>query len=416
MSTATEPEETTEPEYQGEATYSPEDNKLRIYAFHRLDNETWARMKANGWKWAPKQELFVAPKWTPEREDLARELCGDIGDEALSVEDRATQRAERFAGYLANRRRDAEGYRETAQALSEDIPFGQPILVGHHSARRAMRDARRIESAFNNALDHWSRAEYWEQRIPAVLAHAEGRGDKGTRERRIKGLEADARRVAKAVNEYAEFGALVTAALALEGEAQGAAMLEAFNHSDCHFSYCFTLAKYPREEPLSQYEGRQGLWSALSDGIASAETLGELALRSVRGSTAWSQRWLDHYKVRLGYERAILETQGGPTPIAPRTRRIVKRPPILNYRAPEGITVQMYYDRRPVVLEQVECSKAKWANGYKEHQEMRDVDDRDCRVRTWFAAKKSGEGCQWYAVFIKDSKEHAKPEAAKVEA
>ncbi|EOS93548.1 type 11 methyltransferase, partial [Erwinia tracheiphila PSU-1] len=52
------------------ATYSPDDNKLRLYALHRLDDETWQRLKEAGFKSAPKQKLFVAPMWTPAREDL----------------------------------------------------------------------------------------------------------------------------------------------------------------------------------------------------------------------------------------------------------------------------------------------------------------------------------------------------------
>lgn len=46
------------------ATYSPDDNKLRLYAATRLDPETYARVKAAGFRWAPKQDLFVAPMWT----------------------------------------------------------------------------------------------------------------------------------------------------------------------------------------------------------------------------------------------------------------------------------------------------------------------------------------------------------------
>ena len=45
------------------ATYSPEDNKLRLYASSRLDTATYERVKAAGFKWAPKQDLFVAPMW-----------------------------------------------------------------------------------------------------------------------------------------------------------------------------------------------------------------------------------------------------------------------------------------------------------------------------------------------------------------
>ena len=64
------------------ATYSPEDNKLRLYSSTRLDRELYARVRGAGFIYAPKQELFVAPMWTHEREDLLIELCGEIDDEA----------------------------------------------------------------------------------------------------------------------------------------------------------------------------------------------------------------------------------------------------------------------------------------------------------------------------------------------
>ena len=63
------------------ATCSPDDNKLRLYASSRLDAETYERVKAAGFRWAPKQDLFVAPAWSPSREDLLIELCGEIEDE-----------------------------------------------------------------------------------------------------------------------------------------------------------------------------------------------------------------------------------------------------------------------------------------------------------------------------------------------
>ena len=49
------------------ATYSPEDNKLRLYSSSRLDAETYARVRGAGFIYAPKQELFVAPMWTHGR-------------------------------------------------------------------------------------------------------------------------------------------------------------------------------------------------------------------------------------------------------------------------------------------------------------------------------------------------------------
>ncbi|WP_114268937.1 DUF3560 domain-containing protein, partial [Klebsiella quasipneumoniae] len=59
------------------ATYSPDDNKLRLYASLRLDEETYSLINKAGFRWAPKQELFVAPAWTPGREDVLLSLAGD---------------------------------------------------------------------------------------------------------------------------------------------------------------------------------------------------------------------------------------------------------------------------------------------------------------------------------------------------
>ncbi len=39
------------------ATYSPEDNKLRLYASERLDAETYAKVKKAGFSWAPQHPV-----------------------------------------------------------------------------------------------------------------------------------------------------------------------------------------------------------------------------------------------------------------------------------------------------------------------------------------------------------------------
>ena len=90
------------------ATYSPDDNKLRLYASAKLDDATYERVKSAGFSGAPKQGLFYAPMWTPFREDLLLELCGEIGDEDTSLVDRAEQRANRFSDYSNTRAGEAE--------------------------------------------------------------------------------------------------------------------------------------------------------------------------------------------------------------------------------------------------------------------------------------------------------------------
>ena len=104
--TSPEPDTLTQPETAApiaSATYSPEDNKLRLYPFARLSAEDYARVKAAGFTWAPRQGIFVAPMWTPTREDLARELAGEIEDEDKTLTERAEERADRFAGYSERR-------------------------------------------------------------------------------------------------------------------------------------------------------------------------------------------------------------------------------------------------------------------------------------------------------------------------
>src|SRR5438270_7255922 len=101
------------------ATYSPEDNKLRLYAGARLPRDLYDRVRAAGFIWAPKQGLFVAPMWTPEREDLLTELCGEVGDEDTSLVERAEDRADRFGDYGDRRAADAERARAAVGAITD---------------------------------------------------------------------------------------------------------------------------------------------------------------------------------------------------------------------------------------------------------------------------------------------------------
>jgi len=58
--------------------------------------------------------------------------------------ERVEARRERLAGAAAKVSAESAALHAKASAISAMIPFGQPILVGHHSERRARRDAERI--------------------------------------------------------------------------------------------------------------------------------------------------------------------------------------------------------------------------------------------------------------------------------
>lgn len=285
------------------ATYSPDDNKLRLYSTSRLDTATYERVRDAGFIWAPKQDCFVAPMWTPAREDLLLELCGEIADDDKSLADRAQERAERFSGYRDNRTRDAEQAHAGVKSITSNMPLGQPILVGHHSEGRARRDAERIENGMRKALRLWDAADYWRERAAAALAHARYKERPAVRARRIKGLEADLRK-----QERNQQSALDFCAAWHKVNDHDAAL--ALSYRD--FIYrCFTLTAYRRDATKSQYEGEKSLYAALSNRIINHEQARAIALQAHARTIQWCERRIAHYQNRLVYERAMLAEQGG---------------------------------------------------------------------------------------------------------
>jgi protein-L-isoaspartate O-methyltransferase len=286
------------------ATYSPDDNKLRLYASTRLDAETYARAKALGFKWAPKQELFVAPAWSPAREDFLLELAGDIEDEDKSLCERAEERAERFEDYSDKRERDADRARKAVDAIAENIPFGQPILVGHHSERRARKDAERIESGMRKAVNLWRTSQYWQGRAAGAIRAAKYKERADVRHRRIKTIEADLRKCERSKKESETWLRLWTKdGLTLE---QGIAIA---NRCWLHL---------PRKEgDKPDFDGKPTAYTALTNGhptLYAPRSLQEVidhAAKVYPASIAHCERWIEHYQNRLAYERAMLAEQIG---------------------------------------------------------------------------------------------------------
>jgi protein-L-isoaspartate O-methyltransferase len=279
------------------ATYSPDDNKLRLYSVRRLDPELYARVKAAGFAWAPKQELFVAPMWTPARADLLIELCGSIDDEDTSLVERAEQRADRFEDYGEARASDADAAHAAVARIADGIPMGQPILIGHHSERHARRDAKRIENGMRRAVHLWETSKYWADRAKGALRHAKYKELPGVRHRRIKGLEADKRKHGRTIKEAEHYAKLWRA----EGLTREKAIAIAnYDH--------VSLPPKPGQE----YGG--SLWSALTDVTEDAITVKAAAAHALgvhERQIAHAQRWIDHLENRLAYERAMLDESGG---------------------------------------------------------------------------------------------------------
>ena len=190
------------------ATYSPEDNKLRLYADVRIDQEDWEAMKRAGWKWAPKQELFVA-YWSVTNEDFCLAIAGDIMPEEMTMVERAELKADRLLVLAQKRSDQCIGYQKAANDLMLRVGNNQPILGGHHSQRKAEKTQLQVDRSIDKAEETAGAVTYWIWRARGVIGHANYKNNSRTVYNRIKTLLKDLRTNQKSLNDAANsIGAL----------------------------------------------------------------------------------------------------------------------------------------------------------------------------------------------------------------
>ena len=297
-------------------TYSPEDNKLRLYV-GRVPRADYEALRKAGWTSTPKQSCDFVATWTPAREDQASEYLEEgeeIGDEDYSPEERSADRAERFGEYLDKRRAEAGDAADTHAA--------GPQAFGHQNRDRAERQARRHDRHRTYAASQWSKAEYWQRRTAGVISHALYKSSAHVRRGRILTLEAEQRKHEKSRAEYREIWQEWQTVAALEDADRVpnfALDRHAFAEAAPAWIKAYSLAsrsyewgeyKHPRkdkktslytllkdeEDPITAREAYD-LWS---DGRIHPDD-----------ETTSSARWSRHYELRLTYEKAMLAQEGG---------------------------------------------------------------------------------------------------------
>ncbi|WP_226554827.1 DUF3560 domain-containing protein [Celeribacter naphthalenivorans] len=436
-------------DYIASATYSPEDNKIRLYPFSRLDKETFARVKEAGFRWAPKQELFVAPKWTPAREDLALELAGEIEPEEMTLAERAQMKADRLDAIADKRAMEASAYHRRANELSRAFDMGQPILVGHHSERKARKTQERMHNAMDKAVKAHRQIDYWNYRAQGVEAYANMKNKPSVRARRIKTLLAELRDLQRTINAAHK-------ALELWEKVETPEQITAF------LGHGASLARY-------------GLWSDVESGKCDPFEAKAAVMEGCRQIIEGPKRarWIAHTLNRLSYEREMLgevprftgeitptilqmfvrehgadKPKGAkidedlftvecdaPLPLhigdgkslelsgdewrdlmqscgyVPPAKKPAK-PPILNFKAPSGkISVINPHRREAVDLPQIEMTKAEYAAIYSEQRGTRLSSCGNFRVRIAPNPKHDGPRYMagWAAIMITDQKQHEAP-------
>lgn len=85
-----------------------------------------------------------------------------------AYEERQEARRERLRERATRARAESEAAHNRADSIAGVIPFGQPILVGHHSEKRHRRDLDRIHTAMGRGVEEWQKSKELERRAEAV--------------------------------------------------------------------------------------------------------------------------------------------------------------------------------------------------------------------------------------------------------
>jgi len=292
----------------GRATYSPEDNKLRLYV-GRVPRDEYEALRAQGWTSTPKQDCDFVAVWTPDRRDTALDYAGIIEDEDQGPADRAADRAERFAGYREKRTAEACGHADRYETT--------PSAHGYQSAARAERSAARHDRVAARAVDAWSKAEYWQRRTAGVISHALYASRSDVRMGRIKELEAELRKREKSRLEWLDTWN------AWEKAAQMTDAAQQFRVVSTLAGFLHTYDwQHPRPETITNAHiaktGQSSLSTLLElvrNGYGSSDVTPTeaCAMFFERYTTRPSLEsdWILHLRLRISYENQMLEAQGG---------------------------------------------------------------------------------------------------------
>jgi len=124
--------------------------------------------------------IMVTTKYGKENECIVFNLIYEVDNhyfysivrsDGFNTQEWAKEKAEKLQNAAINAEKKADSYYKTSHKITENIPLGQPILVGHHSEKRHRNDMEKSWNAIGKSVelsekakDYESRAEYWSKR------------------------------------------------------------------------------------------------------------------------------------------------------------------------------------------------------------------------------------------------------------
>lgn len=102
---------------------------------------------------------------TKARKDYAEAIMMNFEEtDNNPYQERLEAKKERFEELAEKNRAESQSRYNTSREMASYIPFGQPILVGHHSERRDRATRERISNNFEKSIELSHKADYYEKK------------------------------------------------------------------------------------------------------------------------------------------------------------------------------------------------------------------------------------------------------------
>lgn len=90
---------------------------------------------------------------------------------AEAYQEKREEKIDRLRDHARDASAEASDLHERARKMADVIPFGQPILVGHHSEGRDRRYRDRIHATFSKSFEAQNKAAYYQQRAASAASN-----------------------------------------------------------------------------------------------------------------------------------------------------------------------------------------------------------------------------------------------------
>ena len=91
----------------------------------------------------------------------------------MSYQERLERKAARLDSWAESRERKAEDARKVSHEIADQIPMGQPVLLGHHSQKAHEKAIARSWNKLGESIEHTRKAEDFRRRADSRRKHAE---------------------------------------------------------------------------------------------------------------------------------------------------------------------------------------------------------------------------------------------------